>query len=133
MFTEYARDQLQQVLDDMVDDTVVFKLHDGPPGPDFTHNLMFGDGLPQEYAYSQGGEVVFEMPRFHDRHPVVRRWWQRRRQVERPYEIPMLEIHYVSLWSRGAPLVLADGIWFPYRLSHGDRFILSGIGRPTIR
>lgn len=129
MFSKTAQDQLQAEMDKMVDDTVVFKLHDGPAGPAFADNLMFGDGLPQEYTYSEGGELRFVMPELTERVPLPRQWWQlRMRYVDLPKQ---LKVHEISMWSRGLPVMLVDRRG-PIYLTSGGVLTLCDIARPTI-
>ena len=124
-----AQEILQAEMDNLVGDTIILKLHDGPPGPDFTDNLMFGDGRPQEYTYSKGGAVTWKMPEVTDRVPAPRRWWHLRRRY---MDVPKVWwVEWVTAWSDGRPVMPVD--WRGrVHLRGGDTLTLRDIKRPVI-
>lgn len=98
MMPKAMRELLQQELDRIQGDTVRLKLHDGDPGPDFTDNLVGGDGMPIDYTFGSGEVVEFTTP-FRDARSRWRRmlpWGQRSTQgAVRKYT--------VSMWAGGLP------------------------------
>ncbi|MEV6219929.1 hypothetical protein [Nocardia sp. NPDC051833] len=124
-----TRKHLQQHLDELVGDQVLFTLHDGHPGPYGIDNLAFGTGLPQRHSFTEGGSVGFRIPSMpvkRVRVPLPRKWWQIRSRYRIEERRPMLVVQAVMLWSRSnrQPIVTVDLPEPEYWLTSGEVFII---------
>lgn len=115
---------LQQELDRIQGDTVRLKLHDGDPGPDFTDNLVGGDGMPIDYTFGSGEVVEFTTP-FRD----TRSRWRRRLPWARRSTQDTVRKYTVSMWAGDSP--------FPYRaevmLVSGGTITVANLDRLRLR
>jgi hypothetical protein len=99
-------------MDNVTDlgDVVTFKLHTGDPGPDCDQNLFLGDGMPQQWTQSTGGEIEFRIPELDDSEATI---------------------YAVTMWSHGKGMDVSSVL--PRRrvvMRPGDVLSLTNLGPP---